>query len=51
MYKYTGIDISKETFDACITTDKGMVSKKLSNNVQGFNKLLALLLTDAQVAM
>jgi len=51
MYKYTGIDLLKETFDASITTNTGGVSKKLSNNVQGFNKLLALLPTNAQVVM
>ena len=51
MYKYTGIDISKETFDCSITTDKGVISKKFSNNAQGFEKLLQLLPTDAQLVM
>jgi transposase len=51
MYKYTGIDISKETFDCSITTDTGVISKKFSNNVEGFEKLLQLLPTNAQLVM
>jgi len=51
MYKYTGIDISKESFDASITTDKGLITKKFSNNEGGFNKLLKLLPQQAQVVM
>jgi transposase len=51
MYKYTGIDVSKETFDASITTDKEVITKKFSNNGSGFGKLLKLLPADAQVVM
>jgi len=51
MYKYTGIDLSKETFDASITTDKGVIIKKFSHNEEGFVKLLKLLPTDVQVVM
>ena len=40
MYKYTGIDISKATFDCSITTENGNVeTKKMSNNLKGFEKL------------
>jgi len=51
MYKYTGIDISKQTFDASITTDKGVVSKKINHDEAGFSKLLKLLPVDAHVVM
>lgn len=51
MYKYTGIDLSKETFDCSITTDTGVISKKFSNNIEGFEKLLKLLPADAQLVM
>lgn len=51
MYKYTGIDISKQTFDCSITTENGVETKKFSNDEQGFGKLLKLLPTDAQVVM
>jgi len=51
MYKYTGIDLSKETFDSSITTEKGVITKKLSNDASGFGKLLALLPANAQVVM
>jgi transposase len=51
MYKYTGIDLSKQTFDASITTDKGVEAKKFSNDEQGFCKLLKLLPTQAHVVM
>lgn len=51
MYKYTGIDISKQTFDASITTDKGVVSRKFNNNAPGFCQFLKLLPVDAQVVM
>lgn len=51
MYKYTGIDLSKETFDCSITTDKGVDTKRFSNNASGFEKLLKLLPADAQVVM
>lgn len=51
MYKFTGIDLSKQTFDARISTDKGVKKKKFSNDAAGFDKLLKLLPTDAQVVM
>ncbi|MGV3587725.1 MAG: IS110 family transposase [Adhaeribacter sp.] len=51
MYQYTGIDLSKETFDASITTDQGVETRKFSNNEAGFGKLLKLLPTHAQVVM
>ncbi|HEY9297588.1 MAG TPA: IS110 family transposase [Phormidium sp.] len=51
MYKYTGIDISKQTFDANITTPRGVEAKKFSNDATGFTKLLKLLPTDAHVVM
>ena len=51
MYKYTGIDISKQTFDAKITTEKGVEVKKFSNDEKGFHKLLELLPVNAQVVM
>ena len=51
MYKYTGIDLSKQTFACCITTEKGVETKKFSNNASGFGKLLKLLPADAQVVM
>jgi len=51
MDKYTGIDLSKETFDASITTDEGVITKKFHNNEQGFGQLLKLLPTHAQVVM
>jgi len=51
MYKYTGIDLSKQTFDASLTTEKGVVTKKFSNDEVGFNKLIKLLPEAAQVVM
>lgn len=52
MNKFTGIDISKQTFDCSITTKEGKVeTKKMSNNLKGFEKLKALLPEDTQVIM
>jgi transposase len=51
MYKYTGIDLSKATFDSSITTEKGVITQKFSNDEAGFNKLLKLLPADAQVVL
>src|ERR1700733_10182784 len=52
MSKFTGIDISKQTFDCSITTEDGKIeAKKLSNNLKGFEKLKSLLPADAQVVM
>lgn len=52
MTKFTGIDISKQTFDCSITKEDGKIEvKKFSNNLKGFEKLLALLPSDAQVVM
>jgi transposase len=51
MYKYTGIDLSKATFDSSITTEKGVISRKFSNNEAGFTQLLQLLPADAQVVL
>jgi transposase len=52
MNKCTGIDISKQTFDCSITTKEGKIeTKKMSNNLKGFEKLKSLLPEDAQVVM
>lgn len=52
MYKFTGIDISKQTFDCSITLECGKVeTKKFPNNLQGFKKLRTLLPNDSQVVM
>lgn len=52
MSKFTGIDISKQTFDCSITTEDGKIeAKKMSNNLKGFEKLKSLLPVDAQVVM
>jgi transposase len=52
MSKFTGIDISKQTFDCSITMKDGKIElKKLSNNLKGFEKLKNLLPEDAQVVM
>jgi transposase len=51
MYKYTGIDLSKATFDSSITTDAGVISSKFSNDEQGFGQLVKLLPADAQVVL
>ncbi len=51
MYKYTGIDLSKATFDSSITTEKGVISSKFSNDEAGFTQLLKLLPADAQVVL
>ena len=52
MNKFTGIDISKQTFDCNITLEDGKtVSKKLSNNSKGFVKLKELLPDNAHVIM
>ena len=52
MSKFTGIDISKQTFDCSITKEDGKIeTKKMSNNVKGFEKLMSLLPGDTQVVM
>jgi transposase len=52
MSKFTGIDISKQTFDCSITNQEGEIElKKLSNNLKGFEKLKSLLPIDSQVVM
>ena len=52
MSKITGIDISKQTFDCSITTEDGkMETKKMSNDLKGFEKLKSLLPEDAHVVM
>lgn len=52
MNKYTGIDVSKLTFDCSITKGDGKIeTKKLSNNLKGFERLKLLLPEDAQVVM
>jgi len=52
MSKFTGIDISKQTFDCSITMEGGKIElRKLSNNLKGFEKLKSLLPADAQVVM
>lgn len=52
MNKFTGIDISKQTFDCSITKEDGKIeSRKLSNNLKGFEKLMGLLPENAQVVM
>jgi transposase len=52
MSKFTGIDISKQTFDCSIATSDGKIAvKKFSNDVKGFLKLKELLPADAQVVM
>lgn len=52
MNKFTGIDISKQTFDCSITTEEGKIeTKKMSNNLKGFEKLKSLLPIDAQIVM
>ena len=52
MCKYTGIDISKATFDCSITTENGKVeTKKMSNNLKGFEKLKTFLPEDVHVVM
>lgn len=52
MSKFTGIDISKQTFDCSITLSGGMTeSKKFSNNLKGFKKLKKLLPADGHVVM
>jgi transposase len=52
MSKFTGIDISKQTFDCSITVEGGkLITRKFSNNINGFEKLLTLLPKDAHVIM
>lgn len=52
MNKFTGIDISKQTFDCSITKEDGKIEvKKMGNNLKGFEKLKALLPADAHVVM
>ncbi len=52
MDKITGIDVSKQTFDCCIPLEGGKtVHKKLSNDNDGFEKLLKLLPEGSHVVM
>lgn len=52
MSKFTGIDISKQTFDCSITSSSGnIVVKKMSNNVKGYESLKKHLPEDAHVIM
>jgi transposase len=52
MSKFTGIDVSKQTFDCSITKIDGKThSKKLSNDQKGFKVLKSLLPEDAHVVM
>lgn len=51
MYKYTGIDICKQSLDCSITTSEGVLIKKLSNNAKGFKALLDYLPPDGHVVM
>jgi transposase len=52
MSKFTGIDISKQTFDCSITKEDGTIeTKKMGNNLKGFEKLKTLLPSDAVVVM
>ena len=52
MNKFTGIDISKQTFDCNITLEDGKItSKKFSNDGKGFLKLKQILPKDAHVVM
>jgi transposase len=52
MVKFTGIDISKQTFDCSITGEEGKISfRKLSNDEKGFNVLRSLLPANAHVIM
>lgn len=52
MSKYTGIDVSKLTFDCSITKIDGKIeTKKLSNNLKGFEKLSLLLTEESHVVM
>lgn len=52
MNKCTGIDISKQTFDCSITLENGEIAtRKLSNNLKGFEKLKKILPTESHVIM
>lgn len=52
MNKFTGIDISKQTFDCSITLENGEIAvRKLSNNKKGFEKLKSLLPKESYVVM
>jgi len=52
MDKFTGIDISKQTFDCSITNEEGKIeTKKLSNNLKGFEQLKVVLPINAHVVM
>lgn len=52
MSKFTGIDVSKQTFDCSITKEDGKIEvKKMSNNLKGFEKLVSLLPADAHLVM
>ena len=50
--KYTGIDVSKLTFDCSITNDDSkIVAKNFTNDLNGFKKLKQLLPEQTQVVM
>jgi transposase len=50
--KYTGIDVSKLTFDCSITkADCKIATLKFSNNLKGFEKLKLLLSEESQIVM
>lgn len=52
MNKYTGIDVSKLTFDCSITkVDEKIENRKFSNNLKGFEKFKSQLLEDSYVIM
>ncbi len=52
MSKFTGIDISKQTFDCSITmTNDSLVVTKMSNDQNGYEKLKKLLHEDSHVVM
>jgi transposase len=52
MNKFTGIDISKQTFDCSIAMANGQILvKKLNNSLRGFTKLKSLLPEQAHVVM
>lgn len=52
MTKFTGIDISKQSFDCSITLENGKIeSRKFSNDLEGFSKLKKLLCSESHVVM
>lgn len=52
MTKFTGIDISKQSFDCSITLENGKIeSRKFSNDSVGFMKLKKLLSLESHVVM